>query len=173
MEYRQVYADAHVAEVRFNTDVRITGINGWISGGSARESAAAISVWYPMQAPEVNLYKPFTVRGATPAVWQGIGSLKWDVPAGDYFVEFAGVAMPLAYGYYGPVHDVPQPEAFFTRNGSHLEESGFPFGIRIYGRPLSAVPESSTIGLLGGLMLGAMTWWRHRRSSFAVATLFR
>ena len=163
MEYRQQYADAHVALVRFDADVRVTAITGWINGGSTEEPAAAISLWEPAGK---RFLQPFVAHGPTsgPAAWQGINSLKWDVPAGEYFVEYIAVGMPLAYPYHGPVHDVPLPEAFLVRDGGELQETSLPFGVRVYGVPLSAVPESSTIGLLGGLLLGACAWWRHRRS---------
>lgn len=160
-EYRQEYADAHLAEVRFNSDVRITAITGWISGPTSDEQAA-ISLRDPAGQPLFS--QSFSVHGAHgPAAWQGINSLAWDVPAGSYLVEYAAVGMPLAYPYNGPVHNVPQPESFLLRYGTQLQETSLPFGVRIYGLSLSAVPESSTIGFLGGLMLTAIAWRHHRQ----------
>lgn len=97
--------------------------------------------------------------------WAIFGGLHWDLQPGSYSLNFFGADMPLSYGYHGPVHNVPAFDGFFYNFAPNDPLStDFPFGMRIYGRELSAVPEPAAYGLVASLLLGlTVMGWRARR----------
>lgn len=76
------------------------------------------------------------------------------MPADLYRISFDDGFYPLAYG--GPVSTAPQhPSGFEYFSDGKWEPLAYPFGIRIYGQPLSAVPEPAAFGMFAALFLAA------------------
>jgi len=149
--------------------IQVNAISGWIQGGTG---TAMISITGPNTFGqyhagfELNL-TPMPPLGelSYPAMWQGVSNLHWDLVPGTYQVEFEGVdtllAMPYALGYFGPVADVARPYHLARYQDDEFIEA-IPFGVRIYGRPLSAIPEPEFYGWCAVLLLGCLTGFRAR-----------
>jgi hypothetical protein len=97
-----------------------------------------------------------------PGTWQGVSGLKWDFGAGEDTFEAEGGSFPISEGYTGPLPDVPQPDSFFTVE-DNTETEILPFGLRIYGVPLSSVPEPASYGLMGMITIASVAFLRRRR----------
>lgn len=155
-----------MAEMTFLEPVRITGITGWINGFGP--SSISLLAAAHDDEPAFQLFsKNFTVESVpgTPAKWQGISSLKWDVPAGTYDVLFPELTMPYALGYFGPVSSAPPPDVMLSFYDGEWHLTGGEFGVRVYGMPLSAVPEPATYGLVGVIGLAALIYRRQQRAA--------
>lgn len=145
---------------------RIQGIYGWMNG------SGFATVGITNEARSLFLGSSFLLDTVTdaPAKWQGAGSLTFDLAPGEYRVELAGAEYPFAYG--GPPSTAPQePTDFRVIVDGQWEESAYPFGVRLYGVPLSAVPEPAAYGWIGVASLVVLTASRRlRRSSHLAAT---
>lgn len=147
--------------------------------GEPDRIAVSISQW-PFEGP-VSVYSPdgpidyFTTfhPGSMPPTppghltepgrWAGVGSLAWDLEPGTYSVNFFGAGMPMSYGYFGPISNVSQFDGFYNAFDRSEDAGSYPFGARIYGRPLAAIPEPATYAVAGMLMLFAVTLGRRVR----------
>jgi hypothetical protein len=128
---------------------------------SASPLGSAVSHYSP--SGPVDLFTTFTLSPlppppagqlVPPGRWAGVGSLHWDLAPGTYSLNFLGAGMPLAYGYFGPVHAVAGFDGFYYNFRLSDEPStDFPFGMRIYGRSLAAVPEPAAYGVVASLLL--------------------
>ena len=150
---------------------RITAVTAWVNGSVDIDVTLSRVTFDDMDQPQLAdqysaSFASSSVRGV-PAKWQGVGGLKWDVQPGEYRVSFSDGFFPMAYG--GPISTAPQAphgyEYFYDR-GWH--EYQYPIGLRIYGQPLLAVPEASTFGATGALLLAGFVAFRRRRSHQAV-----
>jgi len=155
--------------------IQVQAITGWIGGGTGT-AVAAITLPYIEDQPSHDYHAEFEVKRtpmppvgelAYPAMWQGVSNLHWNLLPGTYPVGFEGVntllSMPYALGYFGPVADVLHPYHLARyQDGEFIE--AMPFGIRIYGRPLSAVPEPEFYGWGAVLVLSCLAAFRARKS---------
>jgi hypothetical protein len=156
-QYNGHSAEAYIAAVHFDYAVRVTGITGWINGGENAQ------VGISSDQMETGFYQDFEAHSppihgnlVDPASWQGVHSLKWDLQPGNYLAGISGVGMPFRFGYLGPLSPVGHPDALFVLDRDEgLIYAWGGFGIRIYGVPLSAVPEPATWGVFGALVLAA------------------
>jgi hypothetical protein len=158
-EYSEV-GDIHTAYFDVTEPIRIQGITGWFDGGPVDVTVSVASPLYDQVFSgsfHINV-RPVPQPGQyyAPGVWRGMGALNWDLEPGNYQLNFFDAGMPLSYGYSGPVADVPQ----FTDFANYWDVAGQeeyatadPFGVRIYGRPLSAVPEPSLYSTACALFL--------------------
>ena len=136
---------------------RITGIKGWWNG------SGPASVGLTNETFGLSLGVGFDLQPVfdAPAKWQGVSPLFFDLKPGGYWVILQGGELPFAYG--GPPSTAPQqPSDYLVFTNGHWEE-GLPFGVRIYGVPLSAVPGPTTYAAAAGLFLLTLTVWRRRR----------
>lgn len=158
----------------FPEAVRVQAIQGWMTSYQAGNTAA-VGIFSSLPPdpflPGLDL-KTFSLipidvppppQLVPPGRWEGVGSLNWDFEPGVYSIVFEGAFMP--YGYGGPETSGPEPfvnyQTFYD-GGWH--DNGGPIGLRIYGTPLSAIPEPATYGLVGSAMLlGVAAFRRYRR----------
>lgn len=149
----------------FSEPTRIEGVTAWMSAGDP------VAVSIGLESPDQAIFsKDFagTFIPGLPGKWQGVGGLKWDLPAGDYFVQFSRGFFPIGYG--GPVSTAPQGFQSFKTYSDYgygnpstgWSDIGFPLGMRVYGSPLSAVPEPTTYGAWAGFVLVGMALVRRR-----------
>ena len=104
---------------------------------------------------------------SAPARWQGVGSLRWDLQPGAYYLSFDEGFFPLGYPVVRPnPPGVQIPFDFEVRFDDRWESTGFPFGVEIYGRQLSAVPEPAAYGLVASATLLGLAAFRRRRGRF-------
>jgi hypothetical protein len=108
---------------------------------------------------------------AAPAQWQGVGSLRWDLQPGDYYLSFDEGFFPLGFPVVHPnPPGVQIPFDFEIKTNDGWEKTGFPFGVEIYGEQLSAIPEPGTYGLVASAaLLGLAAFRRRQKVKFPVA----
>jgi len=142
----------------FSEPTRITGFAAWVNGSV--DIGATLSQVYFDDTGHRHLVDLFatsftsTLATGVPAHWQGTTGLKWDVQPDLYRIAFDEGFYPLAYG--GPVSTAPQhPFGFEYFYDGQWEPFDYPFGLRIYGQSLSAVPEPATFGAFAALVLTA------------------
>ena len=100
---------------------------------------------------------------SAPARWQGVGSLRWDLQPGTYYLSFSEGFFPFGYPVIHPnPPGVQTPFDFESLDADGWERTG-PFGVEIYGDPLSATPEPATYGLVGSAALLGLAAFRRRR----------
>lgn len=139
---------------------RIQGITGWMA------SVGDNSISVAGDNPDHDFFTKEFIGSSTPELsrrWQGIGGLKLDLQPGEYHVVFNDGYFPIAYG--GPASTAPNSfnwTLHYNDSDDTWEELGFPIGARIYGAPLSAVPEPASYGAAAGLLLVGLTVL-HRR----------
>jgi hypothetical protein len=170
---------SHTADFEVTVPTEINAISGWISGGGYfgqmfYDDPAMVGVSVESLDPDLGVYFsttfppiPLPSMGdiVAPAEWMGVNGLAWDLQPGAYQLDFIA-EMPLAYGYDGPPDNVPGFYNFMdivTNEPSELPGED-PFGARIYGEPLSAIPEPSTYGVAGVLVVVAAVMTRRRRA---------
>lgn len=138
--------------------IRIQTVKAWINGGGG--SMASFSIIPLTTYWEAPLFRSFEAESAgnAPAKWQGISELKWDLQPGSYRLYITAPSVPYAYGYHGPI---PNLDSLLT--GIDFRDYSEPdnpnpigFGLEVYGTQLSAVPEPSSFGLMGGTLLLAL-----------------
>lgn len=150
---------------------RIEAIQTWInSNGPVKASLLSESLSYELYSKTFTSTPPPGTPPGTlsiPAIWQGVGSLHWDLAAGDYYLAFDSGSFPLGYPVIHPnPPGVQTPNDFEYYVDDRWESFGFPVGVRIYGSPLSAIPEPATYGLFGTVFLAGLIAIRCR--SFVV-----
>jgi hypothetical protein len=175
-EYRG-YFDIDAA-IGFDLDepTRILKVQMWMAPVEGNDVTAAIE--YHLSGFPTPLYSDtFTGKSthSAPSSWQGLSSLKWDLQPGSYYLTFGPsfFARALPVGERSPGAKAPTDIEFaFAPSFSFFEEPNLPLewkktdsplGVRIYGIPLSAVPEPASYGALGGAMLLALAAFRRRR----------
>jgi PEP-CTERM motif len=165
--------------VAFELDeaVRIQAIQVWLAGGKGDTGEVGIFYDLPRDplSPDLSFHS-FTLKGidfsgpgpSDPGRWEGVGGFHLDLQPGLYEFVVRGPNVPWGYG--GPFTPGPYPLGD-TYQAYDLDEgwrpNGGPFGIRIYGTQLSAVPEPGTYGVAGGLMLLGLAAFRRRQRSRA------
>lgn len=157
--------------------VRVQAIQGWMRGLQGEIDSVGIFSYLPRNPFSSSLdFASFSLKGvdtlpaaplSPPGRWEGVSSLNWDLQPGIYSIVFRAGYMP--YGYGGP--SVPPTDSgvtifsntyqTFFDDGWH--DNGGPIGLRIYGAPLSAVPEPSMYGLFGTAMLIGVAAFQRRR----------
>ena len=144
--------------------IRIQTIKAWINGGpgfNGDETTATFSVSpVPSEEAGIQLCQTFPVEQVigAPAKWQGLDSLKWDLQPGVYQFFMSAPDVPIGYGYQGPIPNLDSLlNTFDYRDYSEPGNIPWaPFGLEVYGTPLSAVPEPSLYGLMGAAGLLAL-----------------
>jgi len=151
---------------------RIVKVQMWMNSAGEDDVTAAIT--YGLSAFSTNLYfDTFNAQlSHASALWQGVSSLKWDLQPGSYYLTFGTATFPYALpvGERSPGAEPPTDSEFayipFYAEPNFRPEwrkTDGPIGVRIYGVPLSAVPEPASYGALGGAMLLCVATFRHRR----------
>ena len=168
------YDNANAA-IGFDLDepTRIVKVQMWMS--PAREGAFTASIMYVLIAFSTTLYSDTFIGESVlsaPASWQGLSSLKWDLQPGSYYLTFGPAFFPLALpiGQRTPGTKAPTDFEFAFAPNLYEEpnlplewrQTDSPLGVRIYGVPLSAVPEPGSYGALGGVLLIALAGFRRR-----------
>lgn len=152
---------------------RIVKVQMWMNSAGEGDVTAAIT--YGLSAFSTNLYSDIfaskLISGAS-ASWQGLSSLKWDLQPGSYYLTFGTGTFPYALpvGERSPGAEPPTDSEFayipFYAEPNFRPEwrkTDGPIGVRIYGVPLSSVPEPATYGALGGAVLLALAAFRRSR----------
>jgi hypothetical protein len=159
----------------FPEAVKVQAIQGWMAGNPGDTGAVGIFSDLPVNPllPGLDL-KTFSLKGIDlpppgepepPARWEGVSGLDWVFQPGIYSIVFKAGFMP--YGFGGPSTPGPYPltRTFQTFYDGGWNDNDGPIGLRIYGAPLSAVPEPATYGLLGSAMLlGIAAYGKYRRA---------
>jgi len=169
MEYN--YFDGVLTDHGFETElgvtfevpegIRIQKIEAWMNGGKGSTANFSVGLLHISDEGLATYFsKTFPVDHVidAPAKWQGVDSLKWDLPPGEYWFSMSAPDVPIGYGYHGPI-----PKVASLINVIDYEDYSqpgnipwAPFGLKVYGTPLSAVPEPSFYGLLGSAGLLAL-----------------
>lgn len=148
--------------------IRIQKIQAWMNGGGG--STATFSVGLVLDSIDelaTHYSQTFPVERVmnAPAKWQGLNSLKWDLHPGTYKFFMSAPDVPLGYGYQGPIPTVDS--LINVIDYQDYSQPGnipwAPFGLEVYGTPLSAVPEPSFYGLMGSAGLLALAATRRLR----------
>jgi len=171
--------DGWVTELRVTFEVpeaiRIERIKAWINGPGTADFAVnpTSDDW---DVPLSRTFPVDQVRGS-PAKWQGVSSLCWDLQPGTYPLFIDAPTVPYGYGYHGPMPNLDSLLLVTDYRDLSDPTNRFPppFGLAVYGSPLSAVPESSLYGLLGSTGLFALAAcrrfqrkiWRRRAETSA------
>jgi hypothetical protein len=101
--------------------------------------------------------------GMASGKWQGLSSLKWNLAAGEYKITIEGGFVPFALGAAPSLIDNQPYDYMYEDFDGTWHQADAPFGLQIYGSPLSAVPEPATYGLMGSLALMLTVAIRRRR----------
>ena len=143
--------------------LRIQKIKAWINGGLGSTATFSVDT-VPGQEAGLLFFQTFPVEqvSGAPAKWQGVDSLKWDLQPGVYQFFMSAPDVPLGYGYQGPIPNLDSLlNTFDYRDYSQPGNIPWaPFGLEVSGTPLSAVPEPSFYGLMGGAGLLALATTR-------------
>ena len=145
---------------------RIESVRSWIwRDGPVTASLLLKDLSYELYSETFLSVPPPTQSNHTPpARWQGVSSLQWDVQPGDYYLSFDEGFFPMGYPVIHPnPPGVQTPFDFEFIYDDKWEPTGFPFGVEIYGRQLSAVPEPATYGLGASTALLGLAAFRRRR----------
>lgn len=175
--YTSEFGQGVVASFTTDVGIQVQSVRAWMNG----EGFASIVIRGPLDHPIVppdfsdagNLWGAgFELHPASgvSATWQGVSSLSWDLQPGMYTVIIEGGFVPYSYG--GPPSTVDNhPFDFQTEDfQGKWHPSGGPFGLQIFGAPLSAVPEPATYSVAGSAALLAVVLFRRRRRSALGAT---
>ncbi len=132
---------------------RIESISAWINGQG--DHAVEILRTEPINGFGFGFSKSFScVQVDAPVKWQGVGSLNWDLAPGSSTLFLRGGFIPYGYGstepLLTPLYDISD---FREYDDDALGSRSEPFGIKVSGSPLSAVPEPATCGVMGILLL--------------------
>jgi hypothetical protein len=168
MEYNElggILTDAGwVTKVSFSFEVpealRIQKINAWINGPDWSTATFSVSPVDVSDELHTFYFRTFPVERVlnAPAKWQGVDLLKWDLQPGTYQFFMSAPDVPLGYGFDGPIPNLDSLlDSFDYMDYSQPDNIPWaPFGLEVYGVPLSAVPEPSLYGLMGATGLLAL-----------------
>jgi len=175
--YTAPYADSSRVSFDFSEGMRVEGVRFWMYGTGEATVTIYGPDWWDPTVEKVYFQGTFTVESpqvkpmeelVDAAMWQGLGGIHWDLGlAGTYQVEVKGGLMPYALPIPFPA-TIQRPYDFERKYDGIWYDDSLPFGLQIYGTPLSAVPEPGTYGLAGGLMLLAVGAFRRRRIKKAI-----
>jgi hypothetical protein len=181
-QYGGTYGWAHAASFELNEAVQIQGIQGWMAASKEFPPIVSISRHLPLDpfaSDATDLFsQTLSIKGIAPvppshhvppARWEGVSSLQWNLQPGTYDVIFLGGFFPYSYGYDGPPSTaLGGPEAYFVYGNDGWQDNDGRFGVRIYGAPLSAIPEVPTYGLFGSaVLIGLVSYRRFARRVLA------
>ncbi|HEU5080323.1 MAG TPA: hypothetical protein VFT72_14020 [Opitutaceae bacterium] len=179
-EYRTSYG-RHIAGFELTEATRVTGISGYFTGFGEMYSLtmAIVPEEYSMVEtdnlfPSITFYPSTEPHPGIPGVWVGAENLSWDLQPGRYALIFdgagsgesegiTGVAMPLAYPYFGTTSAAREFDYFIEPYGDQF--TGYPFGARIYGAALTAIPEPAQYGFAASFVLFAGILLYRRRGA--------
>jgi hypothetical protein len=163
----------HFAEFDVYEPIRIEAISGWFQNYDldVTVDVSEFDVEFGLRGvgyirdPKVPNPPPPAL--SLPGRWATLGGLKWDLQPGHFAVGFGNAGMPMTFSSYSEFPDA----AGFTRfvniydreDGSREFGGEQGFGVKIYGQPLSAVPEPAVYGGMGGLMLVVVAMIRKQK----------
>ena len=164
----------HLAGFNVYEPIRIEAVSGWFSNFSQ-------DVQIGISEPEAeNSDRGFGSLHVTPLLetpppspsrpgrWVTLDGLKWDLQPGHFVLSFENAEMPITFASFS---EYPNADRFTSFTNIYVREDGTSelggyegFGIKMYGQPLSAVPEPAVYGGMGGLLL-VLAVVRRKRSA--------
>jgi hypothetical protein len=155
------YSDGNIHSAEFNLDqgIRVDAIGGWFQNypmdvtAGIQEFDAEFGDRGSVQWHVPMIPNPPPPALTLPGHWV-TKDVKWDLKPGHYELYFSNAWMSVSYD------DASGVGGFAAYNNSYLDEDGRltrggtqGFGVRLYGTPLSAVPEPAAYGAMGSLVL--------------------
>lgn len=147
------YSDGnlHLAEFDVYEPLRIEAVSGWFSNFS-QDVRIGISepdsdngnrgFGYLHVTPLLETPPPSPSR---PGRWMTLDGRKWDLQPGHFVLSFENAEMPVTFSSFS---EFPGVAGFTSFTNIYVREDGSSelggpqgFGIKMYGQPLSAVPE--------------------------------
>lgn len=172
------YSDGnlHLAEFDVTEPIRIGAISGWFQNydldvaiylfGYDPESGEHYGTFHTGHLNTPRLPNPPPPALTLPGRWATLEGLKWDLQPGHFVVGFENAGMPPSYST--TFTDAKTFTGFTNimvfEDGSQEMGGIQGFGVRLYGAPLSAVPEPAVYGGMGGAMLVMVAMIRKRRA---------
>ena len=159
-------------EFNVGTSTKITGALGYMHNYMATPRTATVALYNDgSEVPGSELFSAFFTVPWNPSGtvydWYGLSSLNWEVGPGTYWLAFEVRSGQTFWGVMPSPSPTPLNNEANFFNGTWNQYDATNIGVRVYGEPVSTVPEPATLLLLGsGLAgIGGAAWRRKKKEA--------